>query len=192
MRPGDAVKIGYSRVSTEGQELAAQVAALKAAGCEKVFSDKASGKAGSERAGLRRALAACKPGDVLAVWALDRLGRSLPELVLLLDGLTGQGVGFQSLRESIDTGTAAGRLQLHMLAALAEFERSRIAERTRAGLDAAKARGVQLGRPSKLSAARLAMARRWLSEDKTGAEVAHLLGVSRSTLYKRLAEKGAA
>lgn len=183
------MKVGYARVSTEGQELAAQVAALKQAGCTKVFTDKASGKAGADRAGLRRALAACKPGDTLAVWALDRLGRSLPELVLLLAGFEGRNVAFQSLKESIDTSTAAGRLQLHMLAALAEFERSRIAERTRAGLDAAKARGVQLGRPSKLSPARLAMAREWLGEGKTGAEVAHLLGVARSTLYKRLAEE---
>lgn len=178
------MKLGYARVSTDQQELGAQLAALQADGCEKVYTDKASGRAGVERAGLADLLTKLHAGDILVVWSLDRLGRSLAQLVLLLDQLHGQGIEFRSLKESIDTSSAAGRLQLHMLAALAEFERARIAERTRAGLDAARLRGRVGGRPVKLTETKIEAAKLLLASGTPPATAARAVGVSRATLYR--------
>ncbi|MCB0018538.1 MAG: recombinase family protein, partial [Anaerolineales bacterium] len=132
--------IGYARVSTQDQKPELQLDALKAAGCEKVFVEKASG-AQRERPELKAALDYMRDGDTLVVWKLDRLARSMKQLIETVEGLEEVGVGFRSLTEAIDTTTAGGKLVFHVFGALAEFERSIIRERTRAGLDAAKARG---------------------------------------------------
>ena len=139
------MKIGYARVSTDDQNPDLQIAALKKAGCRRIYTDRISGVA-TRRLELDKCLADLKAGDVLTAWKLDRLGRSLSHLVALLEDLEKRGVGFRSLTEAIDTVSAMGRLLGHMIAALAEFERSLIIERTRAGITAAKRRGVKLGR----------------------------------------------
>jgi DNA invertase Pin-like site-specific DNA recombinase len=153
------MKIGYARVSTDEQNTALQLAALKRAGVKKIFEDKISGAA-VKRPGLDKCLKTLKTGDVLVVWKLDRLGRSLPHLVGILADLKQKGIGFKSLTEAIDTESAAGRLLGHMIAALAEFERSLITERTRAGVKAAKLRGVKLGRRFSLTSAQVNHARK--------------------------------
>jgi DNA invertase Pin-like site-specific DNA recombinase len=129
------MRIGYARVSTSEQQLDLQTDALRTAGCERLFSDTVSG-AKAERPGLAQALAACRSGDTLVVWKLDRLGRSLPHVVQIVHDLDARGVGFQSLRENIDTVSSGGRLVFHLFAALAEFERDLIREPTNAGLSA--------------------------------------------------------
>lgn len=144
-----ANKIGYARVSTDDQNLDLQINALDAAGCTRIFTDKGISGAQSERSGLTAARLALEEGDTLVVWRLDRLGRSLIHLIKLLDELGKQGVHFQSLTENLDTTSAGGRLVFHIMAALAEFERALISERTKAGMKAAKARGVHVGRPRK-------------------------------------------
>src|SRR6266850_5364030 len=146
------MKIGYARVSTTDQNPALQLAALKRAGCQKIFTDKVSG-ALRKRPELDKCLKRLNAGDVLVVWKLDRLGRSLRDLSTLLDELKGQGVKFKSLTESIDTQTPTGRAMWQMVGVLAELERSLIQEWTKAGRDAAKRRGVKLGRKPKLSPA---------------------------------------
>jgi excisionase family DNA binding protein len=138
--------IGYARVSTLDQNLDLQRDALGKAGCERTFEDKESG-AKAERAGLAKALDALRPGDTLVVWKLDRLGRSLKHLVQTVQALSEKGIGFKSLQESLDTTSSGGKLIFHIFAALAEFERDIIRERTQAGLVAARARGRQGGRP---------------------------------------------
>jgi DNA invertase Pin-like site-specific DNA recombinase len=145
------VLVGYARVSTPEQRLDLQRDALVKAGCERVFEDVASG-AQAERPGLAAALAFVRPGDTLAVWRLDRLGRSLPHLIEAVTALRERGVGFRSLQESLDTTTSGGKLVFHVFAALAEFERDLIRERTSAGLAAARARGRRGGRPSVMTA----------------------------------------
>lgn len=181
------MKIGYARVSTDEQNLDLQRHALEAAGCEVIYEDQGISGATADRPGLAAALARLEPGDVLVVWKLDRLGRSLTYLVQLLDGLGKKGVGFASLSEAIDTTTAGGRLVFHMMGALAEFERSLIAERTKAGMAAAKHRGQHVGRPRKLSAQQLAQARALLASGaETRAAVASLLGVDEKTLRRAL------
>ncbi|KVN41492.1 DNA resolvase [Burkholderia pyrrocinia] len=150
--------VGYARVSTEEQNLDLQFAALSQHGCETIFSDQGVSGACFERPGLAAALAALSSGATLVVWRLDRLGRSIAELIALIDQLNAQGIGFMSLTEAIDTQSSAGRLFFHMMAALAEFERSLISERTRAGLTSARARGSRLGRPPKLDASNVAQA----------------------------------
>lgn len=174
------MKIGYARVSTDDQTLDLQRDALTAAGCERLFEDKASG-AKADRPGLAEALAFARKGDVLVVWRLDRLGRSLPELVRLVGELDAAGVGFESLTEKIDATTATGRLVFHVFAALAEFERNLIRERTHAGLASARARGRKGGR-RELPAEKQAVIRSMA--DKPPAEVCKALGISRSTFYK--------
>src|SRR3712207_4541929 len=141
-----AMRIGYARVSTTDQNLQLQTDALQAAGCDRVFTDMVSGARGA-RPGLRAALEACRPGDTLVVWKLDRLGRSLSHLVGTVRDLGAQGVGFTSLQEQLDTTTTGGKLVFHIFAALAEFGRDLIRERTTAGLTAARARGRKGGRP---------------------------------------------
>ncbi|PRA88121.1 DNA resolvase [Ochrobactrum sp. MYb29] len=140
-------KIGYARVSTEEQKVDLQLNALKQAGCEQIFVDEGVSGAKADRVGLKKVLASLQPGDTLVVWRLDRLGRSLINLVGLMSELGKRGVEFHSLMENIDTMSAGGRLVFHLMAALAEFERSLISERTKAGMEAAKLKGIHVGRP---------------------------------------------
>lgn len=142
-------RIGYARVSTQDQTLALQHDALRAAGCEVLFEDHGISGAAKERPGLAAAIEALRSGDTLVVWRLDRLGRSLRHLIETLTALSDEGIGFYSIQDAIDTTTAGGRLVFHIMGALAEFERDLISERTKAGMAAAKARGVHVGRPPK-------------------------------------------
>ena len=178
--------VGYARVSTQDQKPELQLDALKAAGCEKVFVEKASG-AQRERPELKAALDYMRDGDTLVVWKLDRLARSMKQLIETVEGLEEVGVGFRSLTEAIDTTTAGGKLVFHVFGALAEFERSIIRERTRAGLDAARARGRKGGRPAKLKEDDLRAARAMLADGEITVEaVAKRLDVSPATLYRHL------
>lgn len=180
--------IGYARVSTQDQTPALQLDALKAAGCERIFVEKASG-AQRDRPELKAALDYVREnaGDVLVVWKLDRLARSLSQLIDTADQLEMRGIGFRSLTEAIDTTSAGGRLVFHVFGAMAEFERSIIRERTKAGLDAARARGRTGGRPPALSAKDVAAAKALLTDpDITVNEVARRLKVAPSTLYRHL------
>jgi DNA invertase Pin-like site-specific DNA recombinase len=177
--------IGYARVSTHEQNLDLQTSALTAAGCVRVFTDKASG-AQRHRPQLVAALDYLRPGDVLTVWKLDRLGRSLGHLVEITDDLRDRGIEFRSLTEGIDTTTPGGKLVFHIMGAIAEFERDLIRERTNAGLAAARAEGRVGGRPPKVTAAKLAAARRVLDDGGTAYEAAAVIGVSRATLYRHL------
>lgn len=179
--------IGYARVSTADQDAAMQREALNAAGVVKVFEDVASG-AKADRPGLTAALAYLRKGDTLAVWKLDRLGRSLPHLVQTVAELEQRGVGFRSLTESIDTTTPNGRLVFHLFAALADFERDLIRERTRAGLAVAKARGSVAGRRPVMTADKLARARALIdAKGLTVREAAARVKVGKTALYKALA-----
>ena len=176
--------IGYARVSTLDQNLDLQKDALKAAGCHTIFEDKISGTK-TQRAGLEKATAALREGDVLVVWKLDRLGRSLKHLVETVQALQGRGVGFRSLQESLDTTTSGGKLVFHFFAALAEFERDVIRERTQAGLSAARARGRQGGRPKGRNTSKQ-LAAQALSQDKSRpvGEICRMLGISRTSYYR--------
>lgn len=188
-----AMKIGYARVSTEEQNLDLQRQALEAAGCTKILEDHGLSGAATDRPALRRALEALSAGDILVVWKLDRLGRSLPHLIEVITGLREQGIGFCSLQEQIDTTNAGGRFYFHMLAALAEFERELISERTKAGMKAARRRGVHCGRPSKLTADQIAQARALIeAKEMKQGEVAAMLGVSPKTLWRALKGENAA
>lgn len=180
--------IGYARVSTTDQDLALQLDALHAAGCERVYEEKVSG-AKEERPELARALDHMRKGDVLVVWRLDRLARSLKQLVLVLEDLGKRSVGFRCLAPAIDTTSPEGRLLYSITGAFAEFEREIIRQRTRAGLKAALARGRKGGRPKALNDAAKAKARAMLRDPEISvAAVAEVLGVSRSTLYLHLPE----
>ena len=179
------MRIGYARVSTEDQTTDPQIDALTAHGCETIYSENASGK-NTDRPELESCLKALRAGDTLTVWRLDRLGRNLADLIRIVNDLEGRGVGFASLTESIDTTTPAGKLVFHVFAALAEFERNLIRERTMAGLKAARARGKSSGRPRKLQGKELAMATTLMADrDNDITEVAKQFGVHRSTLYRR-------
>lgn len=182
-------RIGYARVSTSDQDLRLQLAALEGVGCLRVFRDVESG-AKAARPGLDEALAFLRPGDTLVVWRLDRLGRSLPDLLALAGRLEEAGVELASVTEAIDTSTPGGRLVFSLFGALAQFERELVAERTRAGLVAARAAGSSLGRPRALSAAGVAVARRLRAEGQSWNQVAGALGVSRSTVYRAVAGPG--
>lgn len=184
------MKIGYARVSTEEQNLALQLDALKAAGCERIFSDEGVSGAVIERDGLSQALLGVREGDVLVVWKLDRLGRSLGFLIDLMEKLGKDGAGFQSLSDGIDTTTAGGKLVFHIMGALAEFERSLIGERTRAGMAAAKRRGKHVGRPWALKHEQIIHARKMIeSRQETVSGMASVLGVDRKTLRRALQQK---
>jgi DNA invertase Pin-like site-specific DNA recombinase len=178
--------IGYARVSTQDQNPNLQIDALKAAGCEKVYVETASG-AQRERPELKAMLDYLRPGDTVVVWKLDRLARSLKPLIETVEQLAARDIGFRSLTESIDTTTAGGKLIFHVFGALAEFERSVIRERARAGLDAAKARGRTGGRPPVLNEKDLNVAKALLADpDITVEDVAKRLKVATSTLYRHL------
>lgn len=144
-------KLGYARVSTDDQRLDLQINSLTSAGCVRVYKDHGFSGAQMRRPGLKAILNVLKEGDTLVVWRLDRLGRSLPELVRLVNSLNHRGIQFQSITEAFDTTLSSGKLIFHIMAALAEFERSLISERTKAGMIAASARGKKLGRPPLLS-----------------------------------------
>ena len=182
--------IGYARVSTTDQNPELQLDALRDAGCARVFTDYASGTKTS-RPELDRALDQLRAGDTLVVWKLDRLGRSLPHLVETIQGLADRDVGFRSIQDPVDTTTPGGRLVFHIFAALAEFERDLIRERTQAGLAAARARGRVGGRKPALKPEQVTMARDLLAADpsRTVASVATTLGVGKSTLYRALQAK---
>ena len=178
--------IGYARVSTDDQDASLQIDALKAAGCIKVFTDKASGSL-AKRPQLDRMLDQLRSGDVVVVWRLDRLGRSLKNLIAAVDDLAERGIGFRSLSESIDTTSANGKLFFSIMGALAEFERDLIRERTNAGLAAARARGRVGGRPRVMNADKVKVARQlYDAREHTVEEIAKTLGVSRKTIYRYL------
>ncbi len=176
--------IGYARVSTLEQTLALQQDTLTQAGCERLFTDTASGSL-AERPGLTEALDFARPGDTLVVWRLDRLGRSLRHLIDTVGTLQERGVGFKSLQEQLDTTTSGGKLVFHVFGALAEFERDLIRERTQARLIAARARGRQGGRPRALDARKVQIAQS-LYHDKSNAipDICRTLQISRATLYR--------
>lgn len=185
--PSTGARLGYARVSTDDQNLDLQRDALARAGCRKVYEERQSGRTAADRPELAHVLADLRPGDTLVVWRLDRLGRNLPDLVRIVAELQGEGVGFESLTERIDTGTAAGELIFHLFASLAQFERNLIRERTKAGLASARARGRKGGRPSKLGPKEVREIRALLRDPKvTVSSVAKRYGVSRVTLYAHL------
>jgi len=176
--------VGYARVSTTDQTLDLQHDALTSAGCSKIFTDTASG-AQAERKGLTEALSYVRPGDSLVVWKLDRLGRSLKDLISRIAELNDRGIGFKSLTEQIDTTTSGGKLIFHIFGALAEFERDIIKERTNAGLAAARIRGKLGGRPKALSPEKINLARKLYANPSTPVrEIYKMLGISRHTLQR--------
>ncbi|MER5357831.1 recombinase family protein [Streptomyces sp. NPDC002785] len=182
--------IGYVRVSTDDQEARLQHDALTEAGCARIFADKASGK-NTDRPELTAALDYARPGDTLCVWKLDRFARSLIDLVTLVDSLAARGIGFKVLTgalASIDPNTPDGRLMLQVVGAMAEFERSLIKDRTRAGLDAARAQGRMGGRPAVMDADKLAAAKARKAKGESVTVIAKALGVSRATLYRALSD----
>ena len=183
------MKIGYARVSTEEQNLDLQLKALEAAGCSRIFQDSGVSGAATARPGLRQAFKALRRGDVLIVWRLDRLGRSVIHLLESVRTLQEREIGFHSLQEQIDTTSAAGRFYLHMLAALAEFERELIRDRTRAGMAAARDRGTIIGRPRKMSDTQVNEARERLARGEKAGAVAAAYKVSTLTLRRMLAER---
>lgn len=177
------MKIGYARVSSFDQNLDLQNDALERAGCERVIVDKASGK-DTKRAGLDTIKEILRSGDVLIVWRLDRLGRSLKDLIEWVNYLDSKGVALKSLEESIDTTTATGKLTFHIFGALAEFERQLIRERTQAGLAAARARGRLGGRPKSLSPEKRKLAIQLYNDKKIPVkEICEMMGISKPTLY---------
>ncbi len=180
------MKVGYARVSTDDQKLDLQTDALKAEGCEEIFSDVASG-AKDERKGLIEALKYIRKGDTLVVWKLDRLGRSLKHLIEVVNDLTKREIGFKSLKENIDTTTSGGKLVFHIFGALAEFERDIIRERTIAGLAAARVRGRLGGRKPMMDEKKVKMALELIDTNNYSVtEVCKFLKISRSTLYRNL------
>ncbi len=186
-----SMKIGYSRVSTDDQSLDLQKDALKKADCEKFFDDRISGSK-SKRPGLDTLLEFARPSDTLVVWRLDRLGRSMKDLIALVTILEGKGIQLNSLTESIDTSTSSGKLFFHIFGAIAEFEKNLIVERTQAGLAAARARGRSGGRPKALDKSKRELTVKLYDEkDKTIKEICNLMGISKPTLYKYLEERSA-
>ncbi|MFE7566191.1 recombinase family protein [Streptomyces sp. NPDC057539] len=182
------VQIGYARVSTKGQNLDRQIAALTECGCAKIYADKKSGK-NAEREELWKALEYARPGDTIVVPSLDRLGRSIQDLIAIVGGLRKRGIGFRSLHEALDTTTPGGRLVFHVFAALAEFIRELIVQGTHEGLAAARARGERLGRPPAMSEEQIRHARSMLADPEASiTSIAKLLGVSRTTIYKYVPE----
>ncbi len=181
------MKYGYARVSTDDQKADLQHMALKKAGCRRIFTDDGISGATTKRPALLRCLKTLKRGDTLTVWKLDRLGRSLRDLITMLDDLKERGVKFHSLTESIDTTTPTGRAMWQMIGVLAELERSLISERTRAGVKAARTRGVKFGRKPKLTQQKIAQARKLIAQGERPQDIAASFHVGRTTLYRALA-----
>src|SRR3954467_13969687 len=181
--------VGYARVSTTDQTLDLQRDALTKAGCTRIFTDTASG-AQAERKGLTDALSYVRAGDTIVVWKLDRLGRSLKDLIERITELNNRHIGFKSITENIDTTTSGGKLIFHIFGALAEFERDIIRERTNAGLEAARSRGKKGGRPPALSPEKIKLARRlYADKDTSVSEICTMLGISRHTLQRYVRER---
>lgn len=179
-------QLGYARVSTFDQHLDQQITALTEAGCDRLFTEKATGTR-SDRPELNRLLEYAREGDVLVVWRLDRLGRSLKHLIAVVGELEERGVGFRSLTENIDTTSATGRLVFHIFSALAQFEAELVSDRTRAGLAAARARGAKPGRKPALSPDQVAVVRQMhATGGHTVEAIAKVVGVSRATVYRAL------
>jgi DNA invertase Pin-like site-specific DNA recombinase len=183
--------VGYARISTSEQDMALQFDALSKAGCAQVFRDTASG-AKADRPGLTAALSYARKGDVLVVWKLDRLGRSLPHLIETVTNLEKRGIGFRSLTEAIDTTTSSGRLIFHIFGALGQFEQDLIRERTRAGLNAAISRGRRGGRKPVMTAEKLRRACALIEHGFTVREAAARIKVGKTALYVALNAKAAA
>ena len=182
------MKVGYARVSTLEQNLDLQIDALKKEGCERIITDELSGSI-INRPGLAKLKEQLRPKDTLVVWRLDRLGRSLRHLVELINDLNEQEIGFKSLHETIDTSSSTGKLTFHLFAALAEFERNLIRERSRAGMEAARARGRQGGRPKKVDKDKRQLASDLYTGKKHSIkQICSIIGVSRPTFYKYLRE----
>jgi DNA invertase Pin-like site-specific DNA recombinase len=177
--------IGYARVSTPEQDLTPQLEALRTAGCERSFSDKASG-AKADRAGLAEALSHARTGDILVVWKLDRLGRTMKGLIDLSAELATRGIGLRSITDGIDTAGTTGKLVFHIMAAMAEMERDLVRERTTAALIIAKREGRVGGRKTVMTPKRVEAARRLLASGMTAREIAPTIGVSVATLYRHL------
>ncbi|KAG0290263.1 hypothetical protein BGZ96_006286 [Linnemannia gamsii] len=178
--------IGYARVSTDDQNLDLQRDALKSVGCERIFEDTMSG-ANADRVGLAELMNVLRVGDTVVVWRLDRLGRSLKNLIQLVDCLETAKVGLRSLQENIDTNSSGGRLVFHLFGALAEFEHNLVRERTQAGLVAARARGRMGGRPKRLNPTKRALALKLHHErNHTIEEICKMMDISKSTLYNYL------
>jgi DNA invertase Pin-like site-specific DNA recombinase len=177
------VLIGYARVSTTDQNLDLQLVALKKAGCERIYDDQISGLK-ADRAGLDNAMSQLREGDTFVVWKLDRLGRSVKGLIEFVAELEKRKVHFKSLTDHIDTGTPMGRFFFHIMASMAQMERELIAERTRAGLDAAKQRGRTGGRKRQMTSSKIESAKKLLANGIPAREVANNLGVSVPTLYR--------
>lgn len=189
------MKIGYARVSTKEQNLSLQMDALQKEGCNQIFQEKLSGS-DRERPELKKMLEQLREGDLVVTWKLDRLGRSLRNLVDLVNEIQNKGAGLKSLNDSIDTTTPHGKLTFHLFASLAEFERDIIKERTKAGLESARARGRRGGRPRGLSkeAKDKAIIAESLYKQKDMAvvDICKHLGIAKSTFYKYLKERGVA
>jgi DNA invertase Pin-like site-specific DNA recombinase len=178
--------VGYARVSTSQQDTALQTDALKAAGCERIYEEKVSG-AQRDRPQLMAALDMMRAGDTLVVYRLDRVARSLRQLIETIEDLEARGIGFKSLNEQIDTTSPSGKLVFHIFASLSEFEKSLIRSRTMAGLEAARARGRVGGRPRSLTDDKLEVAKTLLANsDMTVAAIAKQIGSSAATLYRYL------
>jgi DNA invertase Pin-like site-specific DNA recombinase len=176
--------IGYARISTHEQTLDLQIDALENAGCGKIFTDTVSGSK-SERKGLTEALSHLREGDTLVVWRLDRLGRSLRDLIDTITHLGSRGVGFKSLQENIDTNTSGGKLVFHIFGSMAEFERDIIRERTLAGLHAARKRGRSGGRPKALTPKEVQMLNSMASDKSlTVSDICKKLGIGKTTFYR--------
>lgn len=175
--------IGYARVSTQDQNLELQIQALTQAGCQKIFEDKISGSR-TERPGLAKTLEMLREGDTLVVWKLDRLGRSVKNLVDLVGDLYNQGIQFKSLTDAIDTATTSGRFFFHVMASLAEMERELTVERTRAGLEVARQLGRKGGRKRQMTDSKIESAKKLLANGVPPRDVAKNLGVSVPTLYR--------
>lgn len=176
--------IGYARVSTDKQTTALQRDALAALGIARLYEDKASGV--RKRPALEQAIAALGPGDTLVVWRLDRLGRSLPDLLGIVASIKDKGAHLRSLDGKVDTTTASGRLVFHIFATLAEYERDLLRERTRAGLDAAKKRGTKLGRPHAINPTQLAQWRKLIAAGESPRSIARANKLHHSTIYRAL------
>ncbi len=184
------MNLGYARVSKDDQTTAPQLRALKEAGCDAIYQEKVSSR--TQRPELETALASLQEGDTLTVWKFDRLGRSLPDLLQIVEQIETKGAHLSSLTEKIDTGTSAGRVVFHVMAALGQFERDLIRERTLAGLAAARAEGRIGGRPRALTDAQVTHAMRLIDGDTSPSAVARSFGVAASTLRAHIAKRRAA